>query len=155
MFWPDNPQLPDESLVIVVRPDPKPDHNVVRQHAKNAIVTRVTRAEQSWLPSASRLIASGSPSSVQTGIRALILGRHSWSIAFSRVRLSIRQSKIMREPTMQDALSEPRCSRHQEQPCPDDDGLRWLARRAHRPVRDVRRRWLPSRQPSRAGPWPR
>src|SRR5206468_5589765 len=29
---------------------------------------------------------------------------------------------------------------------------RWLARRARRPVRDARRRWLPLRQPSREGP---
>src|SRR5207245_1508658 len=29
---------------------------------------------------------------------------------------------------------------------------RWLARRAHRPVRDVRRRWPPPRQPSCEGP---
>ena len=46
-------QLSDEPLVVVVLPDPKPDHNVVRQHAKNAIVARDA--------SRAKLVAVGKP----------------------------------------------------------------------------------------------
>jgi hypothetical protein len=46
-------QLSDEPLVVVVLPDPKPDHNVVRQNAKNAIVARDA--------SRAKLVAVGKP----------------------------------------------------------------------------------------------